>query len=84
MITIETNKTRIKKWLGIILVSFLLTQVAFIVNSYAESYIIGKSDVINLSIYAGGEQQHDVDLEVSEKGLISVPLVLRAQYFEWE
>ena len=39
------------------------------------AYIIGPRDVLNLTIYAGGEKQHAVDLTVSSKGTINVPFL---------
>jgi len=40
-----------------------------------KAYRIGPSDVLTLTIYAGGEKQHDVDLSVSSRGLIHVPFI---------
>jgi polysaccharide export outer membrane protein len=44
-------------------------------HAQMEAYRIGQRDVINLTIYAGGELQNQVDLTVSEKGTINVPFI---------
>jgi polysaccharide biosynthesis/export protein len=54
---------------------YLLFSIGLPSNTGAQDYVIGVSDVIELSIYAGGEKQHGVNLEVSEKGTISVPFL---------
>jgi len=40
-----------------------------------KAYRIGPNDVLTLTIYAGGEKQHDVDLSVSSRGVIHVPFI---------
>jgi polysaccharide export outer membrane protein len=40
-----------------------------------KAYRIGPNDVLTLTIYAGGEKQHDADLSVSSRGLIQAPFI---------
>ncbi|SHK67060.1 polysaccharide export outer membrane protein [Desulfatibacillum alkenivorans DSM 16219] len=40
-----------------------------------DEYRIGATDVLSLKVYAGGEQQIDMELTVSVQGTISVPMV---------
>ena len=46
---------------------------AFAENNKA--YRIGPQDILSLSIYAGGEVQHEVKLHVSTDGFIKIPLL---------
>ena len=46
--------------------------------SFAENnkaYRIGPKDILSLSVYAGGEVQHQVKLHVSTDGFVKVPLL---------
>ena len=60
---------------------FILLQiVTFIFSNTAyaregKAYLIGPSDVINITIFAGGEKQHDSDLTVSSHGTINAPFI---------
>jgi polysaccharide export outer membrane protein len=40
-----------------------------------EAYHIGPRDILTLTIYAGGEKQHEVDLTVSAQGMINAPFI---------
>lgn len=40
-----------------------------------KAYRIGPQDILSLSVYAGGEVQHEVKLHVSNDGFIKVPLL---------
>jgi polysaccharide export outer membrane protein len=40
-----------------------------------KAYLIGPRDIIALTIYAGGEEQLEVDLTVSAQGMISAPFI---------
>ena len=53
----------------------LLFAICNPVHAQMEAYRIGQRDVINLTIYAGGELQNQVDLTVSEKGTINIPFI---------
>jgi len=58
----------------------LLQIVAFIfsISTYAregKASLIGPTDVINLTIFAGGEKQYDADLTVSSHGIINAPFI---------
>ncbi|MCP4105067.1 MAG: polysaccharide export protein [Desulfobacteraceae bacterium] len=46
-----------------------------------KAYVIGPRDVLSLTIYAGGEKQHEVDITVTADGQINVPFIgsVRAQ-----
>jgi polysaccharide export outer membrane protein len=63
----------------LILISCLLT--AFVVVCPAPAvcqnipYKIGPRDVVSLTIFAGGEMEHEVDLTVSAQGRINVPFI---------
>ena len=62
---------------AICLAACLLVRLALPAPSLAQrdEYRIGATDVINLKVYAGGEQQLDMDLTVSVQGFISAPMV---------
>lgn len=58
----------------------LLLHIAFSFSpslsaSQQKDYHIGTGDVISLTIYAGGEKQHETNLTVSSKGLINAPFI---------
>jgi polysaccharide export outer membrane protein len=40
-----------------------------------DSYLLGATDIISVSIYAGGEQQVTVDLTISNQGLVNFPFI---------
>jgi len=40
-----------------------------------KAYLIGPRDILTLAIYAGGEEQQEVDLTVSAQGMINVPFI---------
>ena len=40
-----------------------------------KAYLIGPRDVLTLTIYAGGEEQQEVDLTVSARGMINAPFI---------
>jgi len=61
---------------------FILLQIATFIFSitatYAregKAYLIGPSDIISITIFAGGEKQHDADLTVSSYGTINAPFI---------
>jgi polysaccharide export outer membrane protein len=60
---------------------FVLLQIVsfiFSISAYArdgKAYLIGPNDVINFTIFAGGEKQHDADLTVSYNGTINAPFI---------
>jgi len=43
--------------------------------SQNKAYHIGPRDILTLKIYAGGEEQREVDLTVSAKGMINTPFI---------
>jgi len=55
----------------------LILPLSFHENVHAQStgYRIGPGDVLSLRIFAGGEEQHAVQLTVSSKGSINVPFI---------
>ena len=60
---------------------FVLLQIVtfiFSISTYAregKAYLIGPSDIVNITIFAGGEKQHDADLTVSSYGTINAPFI---------
>ena len=66
-----------KKYLLVIFV--LLSVMPFLWNesvmAQVSDYQLGSRDVVQLTIFAGGEKQHDINLTVSPTGMISVPLI---------
>ncbi len=46
-----------------------------IVQAKTKIYLIGPGDILSLKISAGGEIQKDVDLTVSDEGIINVPFI---------
>ena len=59
--------------LGVLLFSLLV--IYGYGNAQVSDYQIGAGDVLHLKIYAGGEVQQEVDLTVSQRGMIAVPLM---------
>jgi len=41
----------------------------------SKAYLIGPRDILTLTIYAGGEEQQEVDLTVSARGMINAPFI---------
>ena len=72
------NKQKNKYRLCIILplgLFFLLVISSGICRAQNGGYHIGPRDILELAIHAGGELQNQVNLTVSEKGMINVPYV---------
>jgi len=44
-------------------------------HTQREAYLIGRGDVLNLSIYAGGNEEQNTDLTVSDQGMVQVPFI---------
>jgi len=44
-------------------------------DAQEKSYRIGANDVLHLIIYAGGEKQHESDLNVSPQGMVNAPFI---------
>jgi polysaccharide export outer membrane protein len=66
--------------LSIIVIITLLTPIWFFVNqtplqAQDTAYCIGPRDVLILTIYAGGEEQHVCNMTVSSEGMINVPFI---------
>ncbi|MCP3890496.1 MAG: polysaccharide export protein [Desulfobulbaceae bacterium] len=58
------------------LVVVFLCSIAFAQYCFAASvYKLGPRDVINITIFAGGEKQVDVNLTVSGQGMVNAPFV---------
>ena len=64
------------------LVTTILLQLCFLLilptlsqSQDKEAYLIGPRDVLTLKIYAGGEEQREVDLTVSDQNMINVPFI---------
>ena len=55
----------------------VLLQFLFYENGTAQvaDYHLGSRDVLQLTVFAGGEMQHEVSLTVSPTGMINVPLI---------
>ena len=56
----------------------IVTFIFSITTTYAregKAYLIGPSDIVNITIFAGGEKQHDADLTVSSYGTINAPFI---------
>ena len=64
---------------SIFLLSFTLQFIVFLFPDPAPAqskvYRIGSRDVLTLTIYAGGEKQHEADLSVSSSGIIHIPFI---------
>jgi polysaccharide export outer membrane protein len=56
---------------------FVVTGLVSPPTSFGQNvpYRIGPRDVITLTIYAGGEKEHEVDLTVSAQGRVNVPFI---------
>jgi len=64
---------------SIFLLSITLQIVLFLfpdpASTQSKAYRIGPRDVLTLTVYAGGEKQHEVDLSVSSLGIIHIPFI---------
>ena len=58
-----------------LMLSILVSTFAFADGTNRSGYKIGPGDIISLTIIAGGVQQAQVDLAVSEKGEVNVPFI---------
>lgn len=67
------QKKKIFSGLTLLLVSMLLLPVA--AGSQSKAYRIGPNDVIQVTIYAGGEKQIESNLTVSAQGTINAPFI---------
>lgn len=69
--------TRIIKTRYILIILFQIIFLTCPVKSGAQDkvYQIGPNDVLSLTIYAGGEEQHKADLTVSGQGTINAPFI---------
>lgn len=65
---------KLDKWCRGILMLFLLT-IPAIAGADKGYYKLGAGDIINVSIFGGGEQQVSVDLTVSEQGQVNFPFL---------
>ena len=75
IINLNCNTRLFSAYLGFIgLLIFIFSFSGKSVAQEAE-YHIGPRDVLNLTIYAGGEKQQQVDFTVSPSGTINVPLL---------
>ena len=65
------------KYAYIFHVLFQMTILVFPVQYAAQgkAYQIGAKDILSLTIYAGGEKQHEADLTVSGRGTINAPFI---------
>lgn len=59
----------------LIIMYFCLLMAPGPVMCQVKSYLIGPRDILNLTIHAGGEKQHDSNLMVSGQGMINVPFI---------
>ena len=73
--TMKRNVVKIT-FLFAILVQILFMLAPFLrVAQAKKAYVIGPRDVLNLTIYAGGEKQLEVKLTVSNDGTINIPFL---------
>ncbi len=68
------------KKIGVLWFVFLFFQIPLLIfplpcGAQSKAYRIGPNDVLNLTIYAGGEKQFDEDLTVSGLGTIAAPFI---------
>lgn len=66
--------------IGILWFVFLFFQISLFISplpcgAQSKAYRIGPNDVLNLTIYAGGEKQFDENLTVSGLGTIAAPFI---------
>ena len=62
------------------LIVLFLLHLSFLISPHSlwaqgKAYCIGPRDVLSLTICAGAEKQHQVDLTVSSQGMINVPFI---------
>ncbi len=72
MIKAFSYKTFVPALIGLCLWVFCLPQAAW---PQARAYRLGPSDVISVTVFAGGEKQYDSDLTVSSRGTINAPFI---------
>ncbi len=68
------------KKIGVLWFVFLFFQISLFIiplpcGAQSKAYRIGPNDVLNLTIYAGGEKQFDENLTVSDLGTIAAPFI---------
>lgn len=68
---------RITKTAFIITFLFNVSLLLFPGSAVAQgkAYLIGPRDILTLTIHAGGEEQQEIDLTVSARGMINVPFL---------
>jgi len=59
----------------LLVISFFLSVSQITALAQEGAYIIGPNDVINITIFAGGEKQHDEEITVSSQGTINAPFI---------
>lgn len=72
MVSFRFAKLKVSTLLSIFIL-LLYSTSTFADNN--EAYRIGPQDILSLSIYAGGEIQHQIKLHVSNDGFVKVPLL---------
>ena len=67
------------KFIDIVIISLLTPICFFVIQSPLQAqdtaYRIGPRDVLTLTIYAGGEEQHVSNMTVSSQGTVNVPFI---------
>jgi len=70
---------RLLKLIDIVIISLLTPICFFVIQSPIQAqdtaYRIGPRDVLTLTIYAGGEEQHVSSMTISSEGTINVPFI---------
>jgi polysaccharide export outer membrane protein len=70
---------RLLKFIDIVIISLLTPICFFVIQSPLQAqnnaYCIGPRDVLILTIYAGGEEQHVCNMTVSSQGTVNVPFI---------
>ncbi|MCP4692884.1 MAG: polysaccharide export protein, partial [Desulfobacterales bacterium] len=60
---------------GFLMASFALPASTVSADANEKIYKIGKSDVLLIKVYAGGELQHESESTVSSGGMVDAPLI---------
>lgn len=70
------NRVSWSKGLYVVTVFFcVVLSLACRESSAATVYKVGPRDILNISIFAGGEEQLNVNLTISDEGMINVPFI---------
>ncbi len=66
---------RISEFFAVVLLCAFAVFTSIDASAAKDGYKLGPTDVLSVSIFAGGEQQVVVDLTISEQGYVNIPFI---------